>query len=113
MCGLGCEVMKIDFNYKLTKHVRVCTGRGRRFRLCKCMCTVQNEDTLTVWWGGMCGSESIWTLKPRLEGVKARLDRLGETVKVVCVDNCCNVKQLLQSVFPDALTKLDPFQWLK
>ena len=34
-------------------------------------------------------------------------------MKVVYVDNCCNVCRVLQRCFPGALVKLDAFHWLK
>ena len=35
------------------------------------------------------------------------------SVKVVYVDNCCNVCTVVKSAFPGCLVKLDAFHWLK
>jgi hypothetical protein len=36
-----------------------------------------------------------------------------QAVKLVYVDNCCNVKNIVKSCFPNAVIKLDVFHWLK
>ena len=59
MQGLTAEILKIDFNYKIARKIKVYTARGRCFSPFKCIATIQNEDTQTIWWGGIAGSESM------------------------------------------------------
>ena len=63
MLGLTAEILKIDFNYKIAKKIRVWNGRGISFRPYKCLVTVQNEDGLTVLWKALHGSESFNVIK--------------------------------------------------
>lgn len=44
---------------------------------------------------------------------ESEYDETSNAVKVLYIDNCCNVKNILRRIFPDALIKLDPFHWLK
>ena len=81
MQGLTAEVLKIDFNYKIARKIKVYTAKGRCFSPFKCIATIQNEDTQTIWWGGIAGSESMTKLQPALRGIKARCEHLGSTIK--------------------------------
>jgi hypothetical protein len=110
MLGLACEVLKIDFEYKLAKKVHVYSGIGRSFRPYKSMVVAQNEDNQTVYFKVCQGSESIAEI---LKGLKALRDRNPSSVKVIYVDNCCNVRDQLQKIFPDVPVKLDPFHWFQ
>jgi hypothetical protein len=123
MMGLLASILKIDFNYKLASKIRVWTKQGQSFSPFKCLVTVQNEDGLTVFWKALKQSESFAEITLDLIRLRHRLKRNlaitrvngndKEAVKVVYVDNCCNVCNQLQHCFPGALVKLDAFHWLK
>jgi hypothetical protein len=128
MKGLSAVILKIDFNYKLAHKVRVWLKQGQSFVPFKCILTIQNEDGLTVFWKALKHSESFSEISEDLRRLRLRLNRnkaasngnvvvadehLPESVKVVYVDNCCQVRRSLQSVFGDVLVKLDVFHWLK
>jgi sentrin-specific protease 1 len=118
MFGLTGVILKIDFNYKLAKKMRVWNGRGLSFRPYKCIVTIQNEDGLTVFWRVLKGSESFKEIREDLVRLKNRLEsnnatmNLGE-IKAIYVDNCCSVSKSLQEIFPRAEIKLDAFHWLQ
>ena len=114
MQGLRAQLLKIDFNYKIARKIKVYTGRGKSFSPFKCIATIQNEDTQTIWWGGIAGSESMSKLQPALRGIKERCQFLGSEIKGCYVDNCCNVRNKIVEVLGDnVFVKLDPFHWLK
>ena len=86
--------------------------------------TIQNQDGLTVFWKALKQSESFSEIIEDLIRLRHRLNRnLAATkppdslpeqaVKVVYVDNCCNVCRMTKRCFPDALVKLDVFHWMK
>jgi hypothetical protein len=94
----------------------------------KCIVTAQNEDGLTVFWKALKHTESIAEIAEDLERLRLRLNRnnaasispivlpdtqLDEAVKVIYVDNCCQVSESLKGIFPGVLIKLDVFHWLK
>jgi TolA-binding protein len=63
MQGLPASVLKIDFAYKLARKIRVYISHGQSFALYKCTITIQNEDTLTIFWKALRTSESFVHLK--------------------------------------------------
>jgi hypothetical protein len=106
----------------------VWTKQGQSFVPYKCLVTVQNEDGLTVFWKALKHSESFSEIVEDLRRLRLRLNRnmaasksnvivpdnqLDESVKVIYVHNCCQVKQSLQGIFPNVLVKLNVFHWLK
>lgn len=144
LMGITAAVLKIDFNYKLAKKIRVWTKQGQSFAPFKCIVTIQNEDGLNIFWKALKHSESFSEIEADLIRLRFRLDRndllkrkaefeelkvaAEETgiefeddepptedhaVKVVWVDNCCNVNRILQRCFPGAEILLDVFHWLK
>jgi hypothetical protein len=125
MMGLCAWILKIDFNYKLASKIRVWTGPGQSFTPFKCLVTIQNEDGLTVFWKALKQSESFAEITQDLLRLRHRLNRnlaatqpptegpTPQAVKVVYVDNCCQVCISLKRCFPGVLVKLDAFHWLK
>lgn len=128
MKGLCAAILKIDFNYKLVHKVRVWTKKGQSFVPFKCLVTIQNEDGLTVFWKALKHSESFTEIAEDMRRLRLRLNRnraasispvvvadddLEESVKVIYVDNCCQVRQSVVLLFPGVLVKLDVFHWLK
>jgi hypothetical protein len=154
MKSLTACLLKIDFNYKLARKIRVWTKQGQSFSPYKCIATIHNEDGLTVFWKALKNSESIREIEPDLVRLRNRLNRNrnvhhavevarkkqmvvdnqeddaeedaesisssesqfndnSQAVKVIYVDNCCQVKNMIRCIFPDVLIKLDPFHWLK
>jgi hypothetical protein len=144
MMGLTAEILKIDFNYKIASKIRVWSKAGNSFAPYKCIVTIHNEDGLTVYWKVLKHSESFTEIVPDLKRLRNRLnknlrhkmletaqreakergeplptelpnDSEIEAVKVIYVDNCCNVRRILARCFPGAADniKLDLFHWLK
>ena len=141
MKGLCACILKIDFNYKLASKIRVWTKQGQSFLPFKCIITIQNEDGLTVFWKALKHSESFTEIKDDLIRLRRHLNRnakahheskerqrqqedpdyvletpIGhdyQAVKVIYVDNCCNVKNIVRRCFPNAVIKLDVFHRLK
>jgi hypothetical protein len=121
MQGLRASILKVDFNYKIAKKIRVWTKQGKSFQPFKCLVTFQNEDGFTVFWKAMKHSESFSEIKDDLARLRIRLnrnlrafkvekqrqDRLAaeaagmdvvdipipdeEAVRLIYVDNCCGV----------------------
>jgi hypothetical protein len=59
MRSLTATILKIDFNYKLARKIRVWTKQGQSFSPYKWLVTVHNEDGLTVFWKALKHSESF------------------------------------------------------
>jgi hypothetical protein len=115
MRNIPASVLKIDWSYKLPPKVKVYTGRGDSFSPFKSHVVVQNEDSQCVFWKMYAGTESYGAtgMKDDLIRLKQRFDHLRCDIRVIYVDNCCNVRKQLQSVFSTAQVKLDQFHWIK
>mgnify|MGYP000263817394 CR=1 FL=1 len=111
MRSISGKAWKIDWGYKIAPKIKVYTGRGKPFAPHQSVCSVQQEDSLTVFWKCCPCSEGIDATKPDSIRLKKRNALLGETVEVAWVDNCCSVRPKLQEVMPGLLVKLDCFHW--
>lgn len=114
MCNLGGEILSLDFQYKAAHRVKVYVN-GKPFSPWKAMASILNEHAMAVWWGFLKGSESLSEIEPHLKALKKRLDRVQgpEKLKVIYVDNCCNVRAKLQGIFgAHVLVCLDIYHWL-
>lgn len=120
MRGLSARCLKMDVNYKLTKKIRVYTGRGVSYTPYAGLLTVQNEDNMTVYWKPLRRPESISEVKEDLKRLRVRLNSNNkdlkeneEAIKIIWIDNCCTNRKGLKEIFPGAIIKLDIFHWLK
>lgn len=111
MRSIPATVLKIDWHHKIAKKVKVHTGRGKCFAPFKSAVSIQNEDSLTVFWKFYPGSESMDTLERDLQLLKRRMEMLKSMVKGTHVDNCCHVRGKLQTIFPGSFVKCDLFHW--
>jgi hypothetical protein len=75
MQGLTAKLLKIDFNYKLAEKIHVWTKQGCSFSPYKCIVTIQNEDSLTVFWKALKHSESFSEIRDDLVRLRHRLNR--------------------------------------
>jgi len=91
MRSIIAKAWKIDWGYKLAPKIKVCTGRGKPFAPFNSIATVQNEDSLTLFWKCYPCSEGIDVMKDDLLRLKKHNNLLGEEVAVAWVDNCCIV----------------------
>mgnify|MGYP007080208264 CR=1 FL=1 len=114
MQSVKASIWKMDWSHKLPKKIKVHTGKGECFAPYKALLTVQNEDALTIFWKFYDSSESIETCRKDLTLLKQRNEMLPgeETLRVVCVDNCCVVRPKIQSIVgEDVEVKCDIFHW--
>ena len=64
-------------------------------------------NTLWIW-------SPSWPFRNNLGHLQQHLTCLVQSAKVIFyVDNCCNSRQKIQEVWPEAIVKLDHFHWLK
>lgn len=105
-----CQVLKLEYSYKLPAKIDVYTGIGKCYKPHKCMLVAHNGNNATVYWKALVGTESIAQAS---HGLAQLEDRNPDEVKVIYVDNCCNVAEALLKIFPNAVIKLDAFHWMK
>ena len=117
MTQLGGEVLSIDWAYKPSSRIIV-NWNDTQIRPWKAMTTIMNEDNMLIWWGFLQGSESVVEIKDDLSRLRERIERVnakkGHRLQAIYVDNCCNVRESLQSIFgEDVEVLLDFFHWLQ
>jgi len=116
MRAIKSRAWKIDWHCKLPSKIKVYTGRGKCFAPYKLALSVQQEDSLTVFWKFYSGAESIETARKDLTLLKKRNELLDKdsdgAIEAVWVDNCCAVRPKIHSITgPDTLVLLDTFHW--
>ncbi|CAB9529634.1 hypothetical protein SEMRO_2567_G331470.1 [Seminavis robusta] len=114
MQNIRARALKIDFNYKMVKCVKVYTGHGECFSPFQCSVNVHQENGLCVYFKAYHITEGFGPncMGPDLEKLKEHFDYLGCNIGIVWVDNCCNVRKKLQETFgEDCLVKLDSWHW--
>lgn len=113
MSNCGGTILSMDTVYGPASRVAVYVN-GKPFRPWKGLTTMMNEHGEVIWFGFIKGGESISEIEEPLRKLKARLDRIEgpDNVKVIYVDNCCQVRNKIQQIFgPNVLVKLDIFHW--
>jgi len=113
MRAITGQVWKIDWGYKIAPKIKVYTGRGKPYAPFKSMVSIQNEDSLTMFWKCYPCSEGIDAMEADLRLLSRRHTLHNTPVKATYVDNCCTVRSKLQKVIPGVLVKLDCFHWQK
>lgn len=114
MTALGGEVLCADQTFEICKKVLATdSATALRFRPFEGFASIMNEYGQVIWYAFVFTKESMRELKPALQILKQRLDKLGLKPKVGYVDNCCTVRSAYKEVFGDAFrVLLDPFHWL-
>eukprot|EP00957_Ditylum_brightwellii_P025843 1955020-Ditylum_brightwellii.AAC.1 len=98
----------------MARRILVHMGRERIFRPFIAFAALRNEFRETVWWKMLTRPESMVEVQEDLKRLRGRLDNLqgAGTVKIIFVDNCCNVRRKWTDIFPGVKVKLDTYHWL-
>ena len=67
-----------------------------------------NEIGVVVSWK-LCKGTAFHRVKEPLQRLKGRLNGLGCSVDYFLVDNCCQWRSKLNTIFESSAVKLDPF----
>ena len=118
MANLGGTILSLDANYKVAQKITVVMKDQTRTKPFKCLVTVMNEDNMVIWWGLLRSEESITEIEQHLRRLKVRLHRINQRnnqkLEAIYVDNCCSIRNKLQSIFgQDVDVLLDLFHWLE
>jgi len=113
MRSVTVHVWKIDWGYKIAPKIKVYTGQGKPCSPCRSVVSIQNEDSLTMFFKCCPCSEGIDAMEADLRLLLKRHKAHKKVVKVSYVDNCCSVRQKMQKITPGILVKLDCFHWQK
>ena len=81
---------------------------GKWIQLYDSLFIVMNEIGVVLSWK-LCKGTAFHKVEDQLINLKDRLNSQGSTVRHIYVDNCCQWRQKLNSVFHGVSVKLDPF----
>ena len=61
----------------------------------------------------LCKGAKFDEVKTLLNALNSRFIKQKSQPRIICVDNCCQWRDLLQNIFGDILVKLDVFHSIK
>ena len=112
------EVWKFDHSFKCVSNVVASNPLAPRQMVApfEAFVALMNEIGQPMWYGFLA-STSYADLRPHLLRVLARHRRLLEDPnwlpKAIYIDNCCQLRELLQADFPTVPILLDPYHWFE
>jgi hypothetical protein len=115
MTSNGGQILSMDAEHKMSRQMFVHVGTRGRFRPFKAFSCMCNKFGDVIWWKMLRRPESINKIEADLQLLKEQLDRVQgkNKVKIAHVNNCCNVQNKLEKMFPGVFVKLDPFHLIK
>jgi len=124
--------VSLDNTYKVASKAMVVDKDGTRMKLLKggILSLINEINEILAWvsrlsylglngladylWQRFCQTASAAEIEEVLEGIKKRCLELGVPLPdLVVVDNCCNVRNTVAKVLPDAHVVLDVFHFIK
>ena len=109
MCKQVGKVLTCDHTFKISKHVGVThQDDGKFVRQFENVFLALNANGEVMAWR-FTKSTSFSEIVDLLKDLKCRLDKAGVSLEMVLVDDCCDVKNLYEQIFPGAKIRLDLF----
>ena len=93
--------LSIDHTFKVAANLGYVRPDGRWVSQYKSVLIVLNNKGKIIAWQ-LTKTTSLDEVTPMLTGVSERLGEAGASPKIVCVDNCCTVRNKLQHLFGDS-----------
>ena len=112
------DVWKFDHSFKCVSNVVASNPLAPRQMVApfEAFVALMNEIGQPMWYGFLA-STSYADLRPHLLRVLARHRRLlvdpNWLPKAIYIDNCCQLRELLQADFPTMPILLDPYHWFE
>ena len=125
MGGLAGNILSCDQTFKVPGRVLAqVPGSKLKFKPATGLCSVVNEYGEVIWYAFVSKKESMNEIIPQLKKLKKQLETAYEVEHgkplppgenslpfVIYVDNCCEVREKWQSVFPNTPVLLDVFHF--
>ncbi|XP_067025755.1 uncharacterized protein [Acropora muricata] len=107
MCQMSALSLSADHTFKVSSNIGLwCDGKW--IQLYDSLFIVMNEAGVVLSWK-LCKGTGFHNVKDLLISLKVRLNNQGCLISHFYVDNCCQWRQKLNSVFDGVCVKLDPF----
>ena len=103
------ECISFDHTFKLASNIGYWRPDGKWVPQYDSVCFVMNENGQVITWR-FTRQTSFEQISPNLSQLKERLKQQGKEIKIVAIDNCCQLRQKIQQVFgPQVRVTLDLF----
>ena len=107
MCQMSASSLSADHTFKVSSNIGLwCDGKW--IQLYDSLFIVMNEIGVVLSWN-LCKGTGFHNVKDQLIDLKGRLDMQRCQISHFYVDNCCQWRHKLNSVFDGVSVKLDPF----
>ena len=107
MCQMTAESLSADHTFKVSANVGLWL-RGKWVKLYDSLFIVMNEIGMVLSWQ-FCKGTSFAAVEGQLRSLRQRLNNLQCSVNNFYMDNCCQWRSKIRSIFENALVLLDPF----
>lgn len=107
MCQMKASSLSADHTFKVSANIGFWC-KGKWIQLYDSLFIVMNEIGIVVSWK-LCKGTAFHEVQDPLQRLKGRLDDLGCSIDYFFVDNCCQWRSKLNSIFDSSAVKLDPF----
>lgn len=102
------KVLACDHTFKTSKHIGTILEDGVFVHQFENVFLSVNENGEVLTWR-FTKSTSATEITDILEQYKERLDRVGEALEMILVDDYCHVRNLYEGIFPGVKIRLDIF----
>ena len=111
MCQMSALLLSADHTFKVSSNIGFwCDGKW--IQLSDSLFIVMNKIGVVLSWK-LCKGTGFYNVQDLLISLKERLNNQGCLISYFYVDNCCQWRQKLNSVFDGVPGKLDPFRAIK
>ena len=109
MENLKAAALSCDHTFKISRNIGLVRESDNKFiTQFKQLFIVMNEKGEVVAWR-LTTSTGFSEIQDLLYRLKLRLDKGDSKIEVICVDDCCRVRNKYHQIFPEAEVKLDLF----
>ena len=109
MDGVTATALSCDHTFKISRNIGLVREDDNKFinQFDQLFIALNEKGEVLAW--KLTKSTAFSEIEDILNDVKSRLVRLNSKLDVICVDDCCHVRNKYNSVFPEVDVKLDLF----
>ncbi|XP_078371346.1 uncharacterized protein LOC144654994 [Oculina patagonica] len=109
MEAIPCSILTCDHTFKVSKHIGVARSSDNAFiNQFENLFSALNEHGQVVAWR-LTRSTAFKEVEDLLQDLKTSLDKRGQQLNMIMVDDCCAIRPSYRRVFPAVPVKLDIF----
>ena len=107
MCQMRASLLSADHTFKVSSNIGFWC-KGKWIQLYDSLFIVMNEIGIVVSWK-LCKGTAFHGVEDLLKQLHCRLSGQGCSIDYFFLDNCCQWRGKLNTIFDSSAVKLDPF----